>query len=250
VPIEPKVWSVSQLGAYQRCPKQYELARVIKVEEKPGLAAVAGNAVHTWTERHDRHGLDAVTHPPVGSFLEVFEETIEEKERQSGVPWEDWKVSGTATKQWPHRHDLDYWADKGPVMCDQWTTVLSAAQLQVVTGLPPDKFGNRTGIEYHVEGTVGVLVLDIKTGQTMPTSIQLDTYAVLCQLRGIPAAGGLYWNARKNELTDIKWCRRSAAVLGDTFKQVSTAQALKLYPANVDSHCSWCGVKPHCPMWQ
>ena len=50
---EPKHVSYSALDGYVSCPKRYQLSRILQLEEKPGLASIAGNAVHSATELID-----------------------------------------------------------------------------------------------------------------------------------------------------------------------------------------------------
>ena len=49
----PKHVSYSALDGYARCGKQYQLSRVLGLEEKPGLAALAGNVIHRASELID-----------------------------------------------------------------------------------------------------------------------------------------------------------------------------------------------------
>jgi hypothetical protein len=35
------------------CGKKFELEKILRKEQKPGLAAIGGNAVHTATEKYD-----------------------------------------------------------------------------------------------------------------------------------------------------------------------------------------------------
>lgn len=50
---EPAHLSFSTVSGYRMCGKKFELAKVLRLEEKPGLAAIGGNAVHTATEQYD-----------------------------------------------------------------------------------------------------------------------------------------------------------------------------------------------------
>ena len=45
--------SYSALDGYVSCPKRYQLSRVLQLEEKPGLASIAGNALHRASELID-----------------------------------------------------------------------------------------------------------------------------------------------------------------------------------------------------
>jgi hypothetical protein len=47
---EPKHLSYSTIGTYRMCAKKFELEKVQQREQRPGIAALAGNAVHTASE--------------------------------------------------------------------------------------------------------------------------------------------------------------------------------------------------------
>ena len=50
---EPGHLSFSTINSYRSCGKKLELQKILRLEEKPGLAAIGGNAVHTATEQYD-----------------------------------------------------------------------------------------------------------------------------------------------------------------------------------------------------
>lgn len=50
---EPGHLSFSTVSGYRMCGKKFELQKILRLEEKPGLAAIGGNAVHTATEQYD-----------------------------------------------------------------------------------------------------------------------------------------------------------------------------------------------------
>lgn len=50
---EPGYVSHSTISGYNMCPKKTFFAKVLCLEEKPGLAAIGGNAVHSATQRID-----------------------------------------------------------------------------------------------------------------------------------------------------------------------------------------------------
>jgi len=50
---EPAHLSHSTVSGYRSCGKRFELQKIIRVEQKPGLAAIGGNAVHVATEQYD-----------------------------------------------------------------------------------------------------------------------------------------------------------------------------------------------------
>lgn len=50
---EPAHLSHSTVSGYRSCGKRFELQKVLRVEQRPGLAAIGGNAVHVASEAYD-----------------------------------------------------------------------------------------------------------------------------------------------------------------------------------------------------
>lgn len=50
---EPAHLSFSTISGWRMCGKKFEFTKILRLEEKPGLAAIGGNAVHTATEAYD-----------------------------------------------------------------------------------------------------------------------------------------------------------------------------------------------------
>jgi hypothetical protein len=46
----PAHLSYSTVSSYRMCAKKFQLQKILRLEEKPGLAAIGGNAVHSATE--------------------------------------------------------------------------------------------------------------------------------------------------------------------------------------------------------
>lgn len=47
---EPAHLSFSTVSGYRMCGKKFQLEKVFRLEQRPGLAALGGNAVHTASE--------------------------------------------------------------------------------------------------------------------------------------------------------------------------------------------------------
>lgn len=60
---EPAHLSHSTVGTYRMCGKRFELQKVLGLEQKPGLAAIGGSAVHKATEGYDLGEWDAPASP-------------------------------------------------------------------------------------------------------------------------------------------------------------------------------------------
>lgn len=50
---EPTHLSHSTVSSLRMCGKKFELQKVLRLEERPGLAAIGGTAVHSATEEYD-----------------------------------------------------------------------------------------------------------------------------------------------------------------------------------------------------
>jgi hypothetical protein len=50
---EPGHISFSTINGYRGCGNRFRLQKVLRLEERPGLAAIGGNAVHAATEQYD-----------------------------------------------------------------------------------------------------------------------------------------------------------------------------------------------------
>ena len=66
---EPAHLSFSTVDGYRMCGKKVELSKVLRLEQRPGLAGIGGNAVHTASEAVDKliyeEGWDALDPEPV-----------------------------------------------------------------------------------------------------------------------------------------------------------------------------------------
>jgi len=51
---QPAHLSYSTISTYRMCSRKTYFEKVLLLEQRPGLAAIAGNAVHTATEAIDR----------------------------------------------------------------------------------------------------------------------------------------------------------------------------------------------------
>lgn len=64
---EPRHLSYSTISAYRMCGAKFFFQKVLQLEERPGLAALGGNAIHAATEQVDRlileHGIEILDAP-------------------------------------------------------------------------------------------------------------------------------------------------------------------------------------------
>ena len=50
---EPHHLSFSTVNSYRSCGKRFQLEKVFRLEQRPGLAALGGNTLHTVSEQID-----------------------------------------------------------------------------------------------------------------------------------------------------------------------------------------------------
>lgn len=62
---QPAHLSYSTINSYRMCGAKFRFEKVLRLEQRPGLAAIGGNAVHVASERIDEylleHGYDEPT---------------------------------------------------------------------------------------------------------------------------------------------------------------------------------------------
>ena len=54
----PPHLSYSSVDSYRSCGEKFFLQKVLRKEQRPGLAGLAGNVIHAVTEEIDRHIFD------------------------------------------------------------------------------------------------------------------------------------------------------------------------------------------------
>lgn len=70
-PLLPKgVMSPSQVGMYQRCPRQYEYRYILGVVEAPGISMVKGTAIHKGAEVTHRRMIETGSPPDVKEAMQ------------------------------------------------------------------------------------------------------------------------------------------------------------------------------------
>lgn len=266
--VTPDHWSYSQWADFSGCGHRYKLKRLDLVPEVPGVAAVAGKAWHKWSEWYDTGGKTERGEAADNfdqSWYQALDVAVEAEIEESGVPVEEWRVSGRASKRAPNREDLTYWREYGLDLCVSYVYWSATTPWTIAKDLPPDDQDNTWGVEYGVstllggEPFVGYLdrisrdeygnlgVVDYKTGSQMRHTIQLGMYAAAAEQKGIRLHWGAFYNARKGESTE------PVSLLGWTPERVAEIMAPQqfmrdngIFPIRPGDHCDYCPVRKAC----
>jgi putative RecB family exonuclease len=251
--------SYSGLSTYKECGEKFRLTRIIKVPEVPGYALVGGSAVHTATENRDRSELFGISAGPE-TFLEAFEQEINNRLDQSGVPEAQWKVSGKKSVAWPNKEDKDWWLFHGQSFVENyinwrnrypgsiWITPEGTPAIEIEINA---NYGGAVVPGYidriFQEPNGGLKVVDLKAGRTTPSDpLQLAVYAW-----GLPDSWprprtGSYMMARDGMIVGNYDLTDSLAMLKYEFGGAWDAINAGYYPAKQSYMCNYCSVRDYC----
>lgn len=191
----------------------------------------------------------------------AFNEAIGAEQEKTGINPVDWRAGGRATKANPDKENGDWWNENGFIMLQQFTEVWEHTGWSVWRA--PN--GN-LGLELELNVNYGdvmvkafvdmvavtsdgeLVVVDFKTGKSMPSNMQLGLYASSIEKTfGIRPSKGYYYDARKAMMVATSNLGRwSYPLFVDMFKQFNTAVENQIFLPNVGMGCSTCGVKDYC----
>lgn len=226
----------------------------------PGWALVGGSAVHSATEELDRR-LFGIGGDAPESFLGAFEAEIDKRVAETGIPEEEWKISGKKSVAWPNKEDKDWWLYHGQSFVDNYVNWRNRYPGEI--WITPDGepaieikidalFGGAVVIGYidrifYDNITKSLRVVDIKAGRTTPTDpSQLAGYAW-----GLPAhwprpTHGSYFMARDGMLVGNYDLSGSKPMLDYEFGGAFNAIQAGYFPARANFMCGYCSVKDYC----
>lgn len=269
---EPRSLSYSTVAGYRDCGKKIQLQRVFGFEEHPGLAAPAGNAVHSATEdldlrREEARMMGTEFDPGDVDLDELFkihwEGALQERlERSPSFKVEEYIATGRAAAKYGGKKNLDWWFDNGPIMIQKWLDWRAEVGWEIAW--PDDQNpGIETELNFTLPGDIPVrgyidrvfelpggklAVVDLKTGRIPETAEQLGLYKVGLELvHGLTAEWGYYWSPDKGhgEPRDLR--RYTPEYFGRLFSDAArgiNAGVFLPHPAN--SCKNWCGVSRFC----
>jgi PD-(D/E)XK nuclease superfamily len=251
--------SYSGLNTYVECGEKFRLTKIVKVPEMPGWALIGGRAVHTTTENIDWLETTGEIRGPT-TFIECFDEEIAKQLEESGIPSDQWRISGKVSKTWPNKEDEAWWRYHGQSFVDNyvhWRNRYPGMIWITPEGTP--------AIEIKVDANLGgadvtgfidrifqdpdttLRVVDIKAGRTTPTGkIQLSTYAWSLPSHWPRPVTGSYFMARPGLLIGNYSLELDQAQLkyeyGGAFKAIQQGY----FPAKTGFMCGYCPVKDYC----
>jgi len=267
---EPAHLSYSTVNSYRMCGMQTKLGKVLRIEQRPGIAALGGNAVHTATEWYDLEA-DIVEEGRWQGAEAAFKtawdlEAANRRQQSPSYSVEDYTATGRASAEYGGKQTVQWWMDNGPGMVQNWIDWRAAngwaiwetpegnpaIELELNIVLPGDIPVKMFLDRVMVTPTGQLAVVDIKSGRTPDTAEQLGLYATAMELH----FGGMYrpmwgyfWDARKGvhsspHLLDAYTADYFAGVYAEAIAGMN-AGCFLAKPAN---NCfSWCGVKDACP---
>lgn len=242
------------------CGHKYYLKYREHVPEKPSIALVGGSAFHAWVEAYER---DKLGGDPVKPFPVYLDEALGQQVEATGLPVEDFKISGRKSKARPDGETLRVWATElGPEMVELYRQ-FDWGRWEIAHTIPNFEGGLTAGIEYPIkldqpkwQGFVDQvrrdkitgnhMVLDVKTGQRLYLpSTQLEEYGAACRMLGLQVWYGGWYMARKGEFTwtPLRW---SAGLFTQYVTDRHTVAEGGIFLPNIGDHCAWCPVRDHC----
>ena len=259
---EPEHLSYSTIDGYRTCGKRHELQKVIGVEQRPGLAALGGNAVHTATEWYDQETHDATA---TQLFRLAWDEEVASRREQSpNYEVADYVKSGRASAQYGGKRNLDWWMDNGPGMVQAWIdwretsgwhlwelpdgspAVEVELLIELPGGYPVKMFIDRV----MVTPAGQIVVLDIKTGRIPETAEQLGLYRYgLEQEYGAacPIDWGYFWHPDKGHGSPQSIEMYTGDYLAEQAHMAVAGINAGCFMAKPANNCAnWCGVAKFC----
>lgn len=247
--------SFSSLSTYSDCSERFFLERVASVPQEQGWWLPAGTALHTATE-----WLDEGTYLSAElAWADAWRETLA---RLDTMPT---KAGGRATKEFPDKENKDFWDARGASFIEDY---LKWRNIKFEAGWSWLEMDGKPAIEVPVEAVLGttkvkgyvdrvmvspdgeVVVMDLKSSQREPTSIQLDVYRhLLAENYGITADKGTYYMFRKGTTGELKDLTVSSTWLSHYFSTAVRGIEEGVFLPNVGMLCGTCGVRQYCSVF-
>lgn len=193
-------------------------------------------------------------------WQKAFNDAVGAEQEKSGTNPLDWRCGGKATKEWPDKENGDWWNAKGLDMLVKFTEVWEASGLTIwktpegVSALELEVNVNYGQVYVKafidcvaVTADGQLVVVDYKTGKSMPSGMQLGLYASSMEKTfGTRPTHGYYYDARKAVLVPVQIDRWTPALFTEMFRQFEFAVTNKIFLPNVGMSCSTCSVGDYC----
>ena len=187
-----------------------------------------------------------------------WEQELKSRLNQTDVPKEMWKAGGRVSKTYPNKEDEKWWAKNGVKQLANWiqfrnnnwnifdidgVPAIEIDILAMMDGIPVKMQIDRVMVTPEGE----LVIVDIKSGRTTPTWLQLAFYAAGMDIVfGIRPKWGTYWMSRTGVAGDLidldKYPTKDIVSL---VKQFEKARKNEVFLPNL-SHCSRCGFTSVC----
>lgn len=238
--------SYSSLTTWERCPKSYQLSRILHAQAQPAWYFVGGTAVHSALEDYDLGR-------PMKEWKDYFFPEVE-KALAREPDHKSWLSGGS-----PDQPDQgDAWMTIGPQCIDNWKGFTSgvfqvdAVELDVTQRLP----GSHLKIKGFVDAIgehkdYGRMIVDRKSGKNKPKDkgLQVKVYTALYLMStGEVINKGAYFMAREGVLSKVYEFDPMETLLdmGKKFKTVAAEIGAGEFPAKVEYSCRFCDQAPNC----
>lgn len=263
----PPHMSYSTVSGWRDCGMRTKLQKVYQVEQRPGLAALGGNAVHTASELWDL-GHYAQQVPPTAAelFTHAWDQEVEKRREQSpSYAVDDYIKTGRAGKEYGGKRNLDWWMDNGPGMVQAWIDWreaegwhlwetpdgVPAIELELNVELEPGMVMKMFLDRVFVTRAGQIVVVDLKTGRTPETGEQLGLYACGMEIeygQMFRPDFGYYWTPDKGHGSPILLERYTIDYMADIARQAASGINAGVFLAKPANNCAnWCGVAKFCP---
>lgn len=194
-------------------------------------------------------------------WQQAFNEELGHEQASTASNPVDWRAGGRATKEWPDKENGDWWNVNGLKMFQEFVQVWHTTGWQV--WITPDGI---PALELEINVNYGdtlvkafidlvavtaegeLIVVDFKTGKSMPSNMQLGLYASSIEKQfGIRPTAGYYYDARKAQtVLTSKLERWTPALFTELFRQFAVAVENQIFLPNVGMSCPSCSVKDYC----
>lgn len=266
---QPKHLSFSTVNTYRMCGMMMRLQKVEQREQRPGLAGIGGNAVHTATEVYDKYVRSGETDfDPKFEFECAWNDEVQKRSEQSPsfrYP-EDFIATGRAGKEYGGKRGVEWWMDNGPLMVQRWIdwrengwTIWEtpegkpAIEVELNIVLPGDIPVKMFIDRIMVTPAGQITVVDIKSGARAPeTPEQLGLYAVGMEQTFGPMFRpdwGYWWDANKGtHSSPLPLGMYTADYFGSVYREAVAGINAGCFMAKPANSCfNWCSVARFCP---
>ena len=183
---------------------------------------------------------------------------------KADVPETQWRASGRATKEFPDKENGAWWEQQGPEMVQRWIDWRNGTGWNIWTA-PNGEPAIELGIEIlfgevpvkmvidrvFVTGNGEMVIVDLKTGRSVSSDMQLAWYAAgMDLLFGVRPKYGTYWMAREgmtSPMIDLDlWPTQSMI---DVVTMFDKARKEGIFLPNF-STCKMCSVTSECKWYR